>query len=56
MKIMHTKALHLAANRLWQTEAGMNQSGNVVDATARFEEGNGLNAILNYQGTLLNEY
>ena len=30
--------LHLAANRLWQTEADTKLSGNVVDATARFEE------------------
>jgi hypothetical protein len=32
------EGLHLAANRLWQTEADTKSSGNVVDATARFEE------------------
>ena len=32
------ESLHLAANRLWQTEADTKPSGNVVDATARFEE------------------
>jgi hypothetical protein len=30
--------LHLAANRLWQTEAHTKSSDNVVDAKARFEE------------------
>ena len=29
---------HLAANRMWQTEANPKSSGNVVDAKARFEE------------------
>lgn len=32
------EGLHLAANRLWQKEADTKSSGNVVDATARFEE------------------
>ena len=30
--------MQLAANRLWQKEAHTKSSGNVVDATARFEE------------------
>ena len=33
------EGLQLAANRLWQKEAVTKSSGNVVDATARFEEG-----------------
>ena len=32
------EGLQLAANRLWQKEAVTKSSGNVVDATARFEE------------------
>ncbi len=32
------EGLHLAANRLWPLEANPKSSGNVVDATARFEE------------------
>ena len=32
------EGMHLASNRLWQTKADTKLSGNVVDATARFEE------------------
>ncbi len=32
------EGLHLAANRMWQSEASPKSSGNVVDAIARFEE------------------
>ncbi len=32
------QGLHLAANRMWLSETNPKASGNVVDATARFEE------------------
>ena len=32
------EGLHLAANRMWLSETNPKSSGNVVDATARFEE------------------
>jgi hypothetical protein len=32
------EGLHLAANRMWLSETNPKPSGNVVDATARFEE------------------
>jgi hypothetical protein len=32
------EGLHLAANRMWPLEAKPKSSGNVVDATARFED------------------